>query len=273
MPRKKTKITYPMHPELRGFTDEQRKLYEQIRDLYRSHCLEEATKRYQIGRLVAKCLADQRAYGERVMVKISIALSASTETLYRWSRVTHIITPATFEEIVNSRTRHGNRLSWTHVEILSHARGPTEVRRFLDLVLEEDLSCDELWERIQDSLPIAKRKEPKPLVPRSPLGGLRALSRQAADIAELCDVFDETVTTPLLNTKIKKIQPGVLRQLKTCEAELEAMIEAATEQLQSVRDCIQGLEAGLTEQAEAKEALRKAKAAVSRERLQPAKAA
>ena len=273
MTTKKIKNKYPLHPELRGLTAEQRKLYEQIRDLYRSHCLEEATKRYQIGKLVAKCLADERTYGERVVVKISIALGISHQTLYRWSRVTDIIGSEAFAEMMKKRTRHGNRLSWTHVEMLSHARGPTEVNRFLNLVLEEDYSSDDLRELINESLPIPPRKQPKPLVPRSPLGGLRALSRQAADIAELCSVFDETVTNPLLSTEIKKIQPGVLEELKNCEAELVAMIETATDQLESVRDCIQGVEAGLTEQAEAKEALKKAKAAHGRERLQKATAA
>jgi hypothetical protein len=60
MTTKKTKMTFPMHPELRGLTDDQRKLYEQIRDLYRSHCLEQATKRHQIGRLVRQARTAMR---------------------------------------------------------------------------------------------------------------------------------------------------------------------------------------------------------------------
>lgn len=269
----KTKITYPMHPGLRDLTDDQRKLYVQIRDLYRSHCLEEATKRYQIGRLVSKALLDSSKYGEEVMAKISIALGISAQTLYRWSRVTEVFGSQAFADLMNQRTRHGNRLSWTHVELLSHARSFAERKRFLDQVLEEDLSSDELRELINDSLLPSRSKPTGPRVPRSPLGGLRALSRQAASVKELCDVFDKSVTAPLLSTEIKKIQPGVLEELKNCEAELEAMIEAATDELESVRKCIQELEPGLTEQAEAKEDLKKVKAAVSRERLQRHEAA
>ena len=64
-------------------------------------------------------------------------------------------------------------------------------------------------------------------------------------MTELCDVFDKSVTNTLRTTEPKKIQPGVLEELKTCEAELVSMIEAATEQLDSVRGCIAGPGAGL----------------------------
>jgi hypothetical protein len=207
------------------------------------------------------------------MVKISIALGISAQTLYRWSSVTDVFGPEAFAELMNKRTRHGNRLSWTHVELLSHTRSHEELNRFLDLTLEDDLSSDDLAKLITASVLPRRSKPTGPRVPRSPLRGLRALSRQAAGVKELCEVFDRGVTNPLLSTEFKKIQPGVLEELKTCEAELESMIEVATDQLDSVRNCIQDLEAGLTERAEAKEALKNAKAAIGRRSLQRPKAA
>jgi len=92
------------------------------------------------------------------------------------------------------------------------------------------------------------------------------MTRKAADIKEQCGVFEEGVTDKLLAQDAEDVQPEVLEELRTCETELESMIEAVTEKLESVRECIRMLESDLADAEQASAARTRARTVIGRRR-------
>jgi hypothetical protein len=92
------------------------------------------------------------------------------------------------------------------------------------------------------------------------------MTRKAADIKEQCGVFEEGVTDKLLAQDAEDVQPEVLENLRTCETELESMIEAVPEKLDSVRECIRALESDLADAEQARAARTRARTVIGRRR-------
>jgi hypothetical protein len=82
-----------------------------------------------------------------------------------------------------------------------------------------------------------------------------------------------TFALSLLVKDAEDVQPEVLEKLRICETELESMIEAVTEKLESVRECIRMLESDLADAEQARAARTGARTAIGRRRASPVCAA
>ena len=184
---------FPRHVCLSTFDEDQLKLYTEIHDLYTSHTYDEAVKRYRIGQLLHAGLNDERRYGESIVLNIAFALGMAFSSLYRWAKVAAAYPPEVFEELLQRRSRHGNRLSWSHLVHLARIKDQAERQRLIDTVIEKDLSTDQLDERIKQILAASSNTPARPHVPRTPTGGLRTLEKRAVKMQASCEVFDQSV--------------------------------------------------------------------------------
>jgi GGDEF domain-containing protein len=138
------------HPALAGLSSEQHLLYSGVRGLYEDHRLQEAQRRYEIGRLVGRHWKKNQTYGEGVMPKICSALCIPLHTLYRWHQVAARYSPEEFSKLIQTCTCHGNRLTWTHLSHLAYVTARDTYKRLLREVIDNDLTTEQLRKRIRE---------------------------------------------------------------------------------------------------------------------------
>ena len=227
---------FPRHVCVSTFDEDQLKLYTEIHDLYTSHTYDEAVKKYRIGRLLHTGLNDERRYGKSIVLNIAFALGMAFSSLYRWAKVAAAYPPEVFEELLQRRSRHGNRLSWSHLVYLARIKDAAERQRLIDTVIEKNLSTDQLAERIKQILAASSKAPPRPRASKTPAGGLRLLQKRAVKMQACCEVFDQSVLRKLLAGDQERVRPEVVKRLKLCETALEEMVHAASHNLSLLRE-------------------------------------
>jgi len=103
---------------------------------------------YRIGRLVDNiCRLDARR-SVALVDEVARQFGFSGSTLFRYRAIALQFTEAEIDSLLRRRTRRRKAISFTHLKVLSRVWDREARRQFLDAVFAEDLSSEQLRQRI-----------------------------------------------------------------------------------------------------------------------------
>lgn len=128
------------------------KVYERLLKIVAETTLEEARRRYDIGRLVRQVMEDEKKYGKRSVETLATLLRFDKSTLRDYASVAKTWNTNEFNAVLRRKTAAGLGLRFSHLVVLAQVADGRRREALITRTLEESLTVRQLKELVHPSV-------------------------------------------------------------------------------------------------------------------------
>jgi hypothetical protein len=212
-----------------SFTDEERNVYEDLREQLAGKNDEDLWWHWNFGKRVAEVYRaarkDRKVYKEQFLERLAIALCGrkSDGVLRRAMRIVECwSSKAAFGEIVNMRGPNDNGLTWTHIQHLASVNDADVRAELATKALNETWSSQELYEAVKAATGGKNGTGGRPVKKAQSVEG--CLTHMSAQAAKFVNLFDNAWTGEAFDLLA---EIGRLAPAKLTDKLLESISDAA----------------------------------------------
>lgn len=233
-----------------------REVYEDVRRKLTTLTVHDVMLRWEIGRAVDRVLnppvaegdedgAKKNAtYGDGAIDKLAAAFGMGTSTLYSARNFACAFEREDLEGLLKERNIVGRPVSYSDLREVATLSRPSQRQKLIKYFFSNDVGWREMRIRAQEMVgggtAVSRSTKGGLTAPRSPLAGLRALSRQAAKFQASRDVLSAGIFTNI-DSVDGKSAAQVVEELTTAEETLSQIRESLDGDLLMVANAIKTL--------------------------------
>lgn len=245
----KTTLAAPQSAEARAaveaMNDDLRLVYESLRRKLSASTVNDVLAHWEIGHTVSEVCAGthKEKYGENALEKLATAFGCGTSKLYA-ARCFAIAFPKDeLDELLKKRNIVGRPISYSDLLEISRLPKKTDRNKLITYFFKNDVASRALHIRASELLGMTGKTGRKAtgITPRSPLAGLRAITRHAHRFAEIGTAFNKSVFEQIQADRPKYATEPILHELQEAEERLSELQRIVEEGLAGVSNAITDL--------------------------------
>jgi len=148
---KKNQGSQEHHSVVKKMKPALRKIYEELRPIYKDVVHKELDVKRRIGAKVSEIKNDKSTYGTGAVKRLAVALGLSDDTLYDWAKVAICFSEEEIKEL-SVRSEGDFSISYSHLKLLTLLKRSADRERLIDRVFEERMPTRELAKEIDKIL-------------------------------------------------------------------------------------------------------------------------